>query len=64
VRNVIQKVLTPYVENSDRDFVKIAQKAVADLFDWAVQTDQNLNEMVKDILVNDGGVGRERWLCL
>ena len=59
VRNVIQKVLTPYVENSDRDFVKIAQKAVADLFDWAVQTDQQLNEMIKDILVNDGGVGRE-----
>jgi spore coat protein CotF len=59
VRNVIQKVLLPYVEMNDRDFVKIAQKAVADLFDWAVQTDQNLNEMVKDILVNDGGVGKE-----
>jgi len=59
VRNVIQKVLLPYVETSDRDFVKIAQKAVADLFDWAVQTDQKLNEMVKDILVNDGGVGKE-----
>jgi hypothetical protein len=59
VRNVIQKVLLPYVENSDRDFVKLAQKAVNDLFDWAVQTDQNLNNMIKDILVNDGGVGRE-----
>ena len=59
VRNVIQKVLLPYVEMNDRDFVKIAQKAVADLFDWAVQTDQNFNEMIKDILVNDGGVGKE-----
>lgn len=59
VRSVIQKVLLPYVETSDRDFVKIAQKAVNDLFDWAVQTDQNLNNMIKDILVNDGGVGRE-----
>lgn len=59
VRNVIQKVLTPYVDISDRDFVKLAQKAVSDLFDWAVQTDQNFNEMIKDILVNDGGVGRE-----
>jgi len=59
VRSVIQKVLLPYVETSDRDFVKLAQKAVNDLFDWAVQTDQKLNEMVKDILVNDGGVGRE-----
>lgn len=59
VRNVMQKVLTPFVETSDREFVKIAQKAVNDLFDWAVQTNQNLNNMIKDILVNDGGVGRE-----
>jgi len=59
VRNVIQKVLLPYVETSDREFVKLAQKAVSDLFDWAVQTDQKLNDMIKDILVNDGGVGRE-----
>lgn len=59
VRNVIQKVLLPYVETSDREFVKLAQKAVNDLFDWAVQTDQNLNNSIKDILVNDGGVGRE-----
>lgn len=59
VRNVIQQVLLPYVETSDREFVKLAQKAVNDLFDWAVQTDQQLNEMIKDILINDGGVGRE-----
>jgi ribA/ribD-fused uncharacterized protein len=49
----------PFVETSDREFVKLAQKAVSDLFDWAVQTDQQLNEMIKDILINDGGVGRE-----
>jgi spore coat protein CotF len=59
VRNVIQQVLLPYVETSDREFVKLAQKAVSDLFDWAVQTDQKFNEMIKDILINDGGVGRE-----
>jgi hypothetical protein len=59
VRNVIQQVLKPYVETSDREFVKLAQKAVSDLFDWAVQTDQKLNDMIKDILINDGGVGRE-----
>jgi hypothetical protein len=59
VRNVIQQVLMPFVETSDREFVKLAQKAVSDLFDWAVQTDQQLNEMIKDILINDGGVGRE-----
>lgn len=59
VRNVMQKVLAPFVETNDIEFVKIAQKAVNDLFDWAVQTNQNLNNMIKDILVNDGGVGRE-----
>ena len=59
VRNVIEKVLEPYVNESDRDFVKIAQKAVNDLFDWAVQVDQGLNDKIKDILINDGGVGRE-----
>jgi hypothetical protein len=59
VRAVIQSVLAPYVNMSDREFVKVAQKAVADLFDWAVQTDQNLNREITDILINDGGVGRE-----
>ena len=59
VRNVIQNVLTPYVDMSDRDFVKVAQKAVSDLFDWAVQNDQKLNQMIQDILINDGGVGKE-----
>lgn len=49
----------PYVDMNDRDFVKMAQKAVNDLFDWAVQNDQKLNEMIQDILVDDGGVGRE-----
>lgn len=38
VRGVMQQVLLPYVNVSDRDFVKVAQKAVNDLFDWAVQT--------------------------
>lgn len=38
VRQVLQNVLMPYTEMSDRDFVKLSQKAVNDLFDWAVQT--------------------------
>ena len=38
VRNVMQAVLLPYVNTNDRDFVKIAQKAVSDLFDYAIQT--------------------------
>jgi len=59
VRNVIHKVLAPYVDTSDREFVKIAQKAVSDLFDWAVQNDQKFNRMIQDILIEDGGVGKE-----
>lgn len=38
VRQVLQNVLEPYTDMSDRDFVKLSQKAVNDLFDWAVQT--------------------------
>jgi hypothetical protein len=59
IRGVVQKVLMPYITLNDRDFVKIARKVVNDLFDWAVQTDQNLNKMIKDILVDDGGVSKE-----
>jgi predicted NAD-dependent protein-ADP-ribosyltransferase YbiA (DUF1768 family) len=59
IRNVMHKVLEPFIGMRDRDFVKVAQKAVSDLFDWAVQIDQGLNNDIKDILINDGGVGRE-----
>ena len=44
IRNVIQQVLLPYVDSSDRDFVKMSQKVVNDLFDWAVQNDQKLKD--------------------
>jgi len=59
VRNVIQKVLLPYVGLGDRDFVKVAQKAVANFFDWAVQTQEGgsaLNKYINDILVKNGGI--------
>lgn len=55
VRNIIQNTLTPFINLNDRDFVKLSQKAVNDLFDWAVQTDQNFNKMIKDILIKKGG---------
>jgi len=51
VREVLETVLSPYIDLNDRDFVKISQKAVADMFDWAVQTNQQLNAKVKDILL-------------
>ena len=51
VRNTLEQVLFPYVESNDRDFVKISQKAVFDLFDWAVQTNQELNSKLSTILL-------------
>lgn len=51
VRSVMESVLTPYVSLSDRDFVKVSQKAVNDLFDWAVQTDRSINVNVANILL-------------
>lgn len=59
IRTVMHNVLKPFINMPNREFVKVAQKAVSDLFDWAVQTDQKLNDYIKDILINDGGVGKE-----
>jgi hypothetical protein len=38
---------------SDRDFVKLAQKAVSNLFDWSIQTELGLNINISDILLSD-----------
>jgi hypothetical protein len=55
VRAVMEEVLTPYVKLSDRDFVKVSQKAVNDLFDWAVQTNRDINVNVANILLGTTG---------
>ncbi len=59
IRGVLQKVLLPYVDANDRDFMKISQKAVNDIFDWAVQTNTNgtkqaWNETIERILIDNG----------
>ena len=65
VRHVIQQVLEPYINVNDRDFTKLAQKAVNDLFDWAVQTNQQgkdgvyLCDMIEEVLINKGGYAKE-----
>jgi hypothetical protein len=53
IRDLMEGVLTPYINMSDRDFVRISQKAVSDLFDWAVQNDpsQDLNGKISEILL-------------
>jgi hypothetical protein len=55
VRAVLQRVLRPYVNMADRQFVKVARKAVNDLFDWAVQIDPTFKiNMEKDLLSKNG----------
>lgn len=56
VRRVLEKVLLDQLDNSDRDFVKIAQKAKNDLFDWAVQTNRGINSNLLNTLVNGNEV--------
>jgi len=54
VRDIMEKVLLPYAGLSDRDFVKIANRAVNDLFDWAVQTDRRINTYITNVLLGKG----------
>jgi len=53
VRRVIENVLENYINEPDRDFIKIAQTAVNNLFDWAVQIDTGLNKYIESILLNN-----------
>jgi len=53
VRKVMIDVLKPYMKLNDRDFVKVSQKAVNDLFDWAVQNDRSINNHVVSIMLGD-----------
>jgi hypothetical protein len=59
VRNIIENVLEPFVDMNDREFVKLARKTVNDLFDWAVQNDQEFNKYIKRTMIDDGGFAAE-----
>jgi hypothetical protein len=59
VRGVIQKVLTPYINLNDRDFLKTAQKVQNDLFDWAVQTNGGFNKDLQAALIDNGGYAKD-----
>jgi len=59
IRTVIEKVLTPHLDTPDREFVKIAQKAVNDLFDWAIFTNEGYADLIKSELIKDGGTGKQ-----
>jgi hypothetical protein len=44
------------MDMNDKDFVSTSKKAVLTLFDWAVQTDRNINtQLTKVLLSNDKG---------
>lgn len=61
-RTIIQKVLEPYVDTNDNEFVKLSRKAVNDLFDWAVQSKggkESINKDIARILLEEGGIGEE-----
>jgi hypothetical protein len=53
IRKVMEEVLLPYTDLNDRDFIKVSQKAVNDLFDWAVQNNRKLNTSVERILLGN-----------
>lgn len=55
VRKVVQKVLLPFISMNDKDFVKLARKAVNDVFDWAVHIDKHLNAHIKEVLLDEKG---------
>lgn len=53
IRGIVQNVLKEHIRMNERDFLKTAQKIVADLFDWSVQVDKGLNKELKRILLSD-----------
>jgi hypothetical protein len=61
VRALLNKVLAPYTDMNDRDFVRTSQRAVATLFDWAVQTNDHLNEKIKTDLLSKDNTAQEMW---
>jgi hypothetical protein len=58
-RQVIENVLDKYTNLPDREFLKVAQKAVNDFYDWAVQLDQNRNERIKSLLLSENNGPKE-----
>ncbi len=56
VRAVIEDILKDYITLNDRDFVKMAQKTINTMFDWAMQIDTRLNNSVAYTLLGQGDV--------
>ena len=56
VRGVIEDILREYITLNDRDFVKMAQKTINTMFDWAMQIDTRVNNSVAYTLLGQGDV--------
>jgi hypothetical protein len=58
VRKEIEQALLPYIHLNNKDFVKMAERIVSTMFDWAVQTQTGLNDDILELLVNKGNVSQ------
>ena len=58
VRKVLEDILLPYVNKSDKQFIKIARKAVNSLIDWGMQTN-GLNTQLEKVLLDDKGTAAQ-----
>ena len=58
VRKVLEDILLPYVNRSDKQFIKIARKAVNSLIDWGMQTN-GLNTQLEKVLLDDKGTAAQ-----
>jgi hypothetical protein len=59
VKSIVEKVLKPYTDLPNNDFVRVAQKVVSDLFDYAVQTNTEFKNSVFQVMVREGGYAYE-----
>jgi len=55
IQTVLENVLSEYIMLNDRDFLKVAKKAVSDFFDWAVQLsgEPSRNTFIQSLLLSD-----------
>ena len=61
MQTVLENVLSQYVLLNDRDFLKVAKKTVADLFDWAVQLsgEPSRNTFIQSLLLSDNNAASQ-----
>ena len=56
VRNIIESVIYPYTDLSDKDFIKVSKQVVQSFLDYVIQTDSKLNNRISDLMVDDRNI--------